>query len=72
MSLIQSDVVIIGEELTGWAVGALLAKAGRRVTVLGDPQCVGGKALGPYRVPLNVTLWRMPSSGASLEIFNRL
>lgn len=40
----QSDVVIIGGGLTGLATGALLAKAGKRVTVLEKGNTPGGRA----------------------------
>ena len=40
----KSDVVIIGGGMSGLATGALLAKAGKRVTVLEKGNVTGGRA----------------------------
>ena len=40
----KSDVVIIGAGMAGLATGALLAKQGKRVTVLEKGNVVGGRA----------------------------
>src|SRR5581483_10049251 len=72
----QSDVVVIGGGVTGLATGALLAKAGKRVTVLERGNQPGGRAYtreekgfilnyGPHAI-------YRPDTGAFAELFRRL
>ena len=72
MSLLHTDVVVIGGELSGWVAGALLAQNGRRVTVIDDEEGTDMRPLGPYNVPLSPTLWRMPQTGPAAQVIDQL
>ncbi|HEY7801792.1 MAG TPA: FAD-dependent oxidoreductase, partial [Dehalococcoidia bacterium] len=72
----KSDVVIIGAGVSGLATGALLAKAGHRVTVLEKGNQPGGRAYtyedkgftlnyGPHAI-------YRPQTGVLAEILRRL
>ena len=72
----KSDVVIIGGGVSGLATGAMLAKAGRRVTVLEKGNQPGGRAYtyedkgftlnyGPHAI-------YRPETGVLHEVFERL
>lgn len=72
MSLLHTDVVVIGSELSGWVAAALLAQNGRRVTVLDDDEGVDMRPLGTRNVPLCPTLWRMPQTGPAAQVLDKL
>lgn len=72
LSLLHSDVVVIGSELSGWVAGALLAQTGRRVTVIDDEEGVDMRPLGERNVPLCPTLWRMPQTGPAAQVIDQL
>jgi phytoene dehydrogenase-like protein len=72
----KSDVVIIGAGVSGLATGALLAKAGKRVTVLEKGNVAGGRA--NVREEKGFTLnygahgMYTPESGVLAEVMGRL
>ena len=71
MSLLQSDVVIIGNELSGLAAGALLAHEGLKVAWLGpDPN--QSLPLSDFMAPTHIDLWQLNTQQADQDLFRDL
>ncbi len=71
MSLLQSDVVIIGNELSGLAAGALLAHEGLKVAWLGpDPN--QSMPLSDFMAPKHIDLWQLNTQQADQDLFRDL
>jgi hypothetical protein len=72
MSLLHADVAVVGSELCGYAVAALLAHEKKRVVVVDDGEHPDAKALGDRLVPLSTSLWRPPTSGRAAGLMDEL
>lgn len=71
MSLLQSDVVIVGNELSGVAAGALLAHEGLKVAWIGEDPCKS-VPIGGFSAPKQMDLWQLNTQQTQQDIFRDL
>jgi phytoene dehydrogenase-like protein len=67
-----TQVLVIGKELCGFAAGALLAHAGRKVVMLDDGEDGGTRPLGEWLVPTAPSLWSLPETGHAAKLMDAL
>ncbi len=72
MALLHADVCIIGNELSGFVAGALLAQRGHRVVLIDYAPAYETKLLGDYFAPTFPHIWQMPKSGPVAHVFDTL
>ena len=72
MALLHADVCIVGNELSGFVAGALLAQQGHRVVLIDHGPTYDTKLLGDYFAPTFPHVWQIPKSGPASHVFDIL